>query len=135
MRSFWISFVFLFSFVVFSFGNMVPYTNGSYIFESLDYEKVGFVVNGRVMNMVTEDGTVVTLNLVNDVKNNSYYFYSSGEKWMFVFFDDACYGALVTSDSRYGSYTFSEIYDAIVSSRVREEGVFILRNIHPLCNQ
>ncbi len=136
MRKLLVSLIFMFSFIVLSFADMVPIPNGNYLFESTDFEKVGFVINDYNMILISfEDGSKINLNLHVDGEGNYYYFFSDNysDKWFMVFFDDNCYGAIVTSDSKYGNYSFDEIYSSITNSTVEQQGIYIIRNLHYLC--
>lgn len=133
MKKFLLAFVFLFSFVAFSFADMVPYVNGSYLFETTEHERVAVVVKDYDMSLIFGDGSVIDLKLNVDAEDNYYYFYTDGDNWILVFFDDACYGAAVTSDSKYGNYNMPDIFDSIANLRTKQEGVFLLHNLHFIC--
>lgn len=131
MKKLFASVLLLLSVVVMSFSDIVPLENGKYIFQSTKYENVGLVVQDYNMAFITTGGTVY-LKLNVDAEDNYYYFYTDGNGWVLVFFDDDCYGAVVTSDSKYGNYNIPSIFDSVVNATTEETGVFYIRNI--LCN-
>ena len=95
-----------------SYSGTVPMPNGTYGFATSEGEPAVMTITGSILTMTVKGGGTHQFALKLDYEGNYYYFRRIGTTWIRVEFEGECTCSVESSDG----------------------SIFILYNVHPLCN-